>query len=57
MSEFPDLVASHLTLSGARHCVESNTPESRNQPVAETARRAADAAASVLCSADVTVVS
>jgi sugar phosphate isomerase/epimerase len=30
------------------YCVESNTPELRNLPVAEAARRAADAAAGVL---------
>ena len=30
------------------YCVESNTPEFRNLPVAEAARRAADAATSVL---------
>jgi hypothetical protein len=33
------------------YCVESNTPEFRNLPVAEAARRAADAATSVLRSA------
>ena len=35
------------------YCVESNTPEFRNLPVAEAARRAADAATSVLRAAGV----
>ena len=35
------------------YCVEANTPEFRNLPVAEAARRAADAATSVLRSAGV----
>ena len=35
------------------YCVESNTPEFRNLPVAEAARRAADAATRVLRSAGV----
>ena len=35
------------------YCVESNTPEFRNLPVAEAARRAADAATTVLRSAGV----
>jgi len=35
------------------YCVESNTPAFRNLPVAEAARRAADAATSVLASAGV----